>query len=436
MAKTTVIPAGAVKQTVTEERFLTEAESQKNKFSGMDLFDIMEITTPEEWKAEDYKVYINRGTSRGPYVAKIVSPCDRDHLRDKEEIIFDGKVVQRGIGGGTFHFMFKRGSERLVEGNFELEGPERRIGQGSAAPSSGSSELIDVLREFKLQNGGDKAQTLNEAAFLSALKIQEAAIIKNQMGPSELLAMVKELRAAGGGEARSSEMPPWIQQALAVAVPALTTGLVGLITRGLTPQDGLSMLKQMSELQSVVKTIGGSPETPDLTVEILRSLPSLLGQAGSILDRLNQARAMQIVNRPPQLPAGAPSAGSPPAAAAPAAQAAEPRRNVPTSHVPSFVSADLKSAPQPGTPQFQDFLLDRVAFMVRNGDDGKFVHDWLHVADPGTLKWLREQNLTAQELAALLPQVHAKLAELAALPRYQQFIAEFHAVLMAPPEAE
>lgn len=431
MAKTTFVPAGSVKQTVVEERLISEAQSQRNRFSGMDIWEIMECTSADEWKAENYSCYINRGSGRGPYIVKIFEPCDAEHLRDKEEIMFDGQVVQRGIGGGEFHFIFKKGSERLTEGSFGLEGPLRKVGE-TPASAGGRSELVDLVRELRQQSGGDKAESLKEAAFLSALKIQEAAIIKNQMGPGEMLAMVKELRAAGGGEPRSSEMPPWIQQALAVAVPAVTTGLVGLITRSLTPQDGLSMLKQMSELQSVVKTIGGSSETPDLTVEILRSLPSLLGQAGSILDRLNQARAMQLANARALPPAASGGGSAPPTAPS---TTPEPRRNVPTSHVPSVVTADLKNAPQAGSPEFQEWLLDRVAFMVRNGDDGKFVHDWISVADPGTLKWLRDQNLSAQELAALLPQVHAKLAQLAALPRYQQFIAEFHAELMAPEPA-
>lgn len=437
MAKTAILPAGTVRETVTQERFVSDADTHKTQFSGMDFWDVMETSgSAEEWRQQNYSCYVNRGINRSGYLVKFFEWRGLEYLRDKEEIIFDGKVIQKGIGGGDFHYIFKKGSERIAEGNFNIEGPEKKVGQASAGGPDRGSDLVEIVRMLREErDGAGTDSSLMKAAMINALEIQKAAIASNQMGPAQMIELMVKLR----GE-HSSGMPDWAKQMLAAAVPAFTTAIIGLITKSLTPQDGMTVIKQFGEIQSMIKTMGGEPSAPDIAVEILRNGPMLLGQVGNLLGKLNDAQQMKLLSE--RTPAAPPMPARPAAASpAPPPIPAEPRRAVPASAAAMTAQTDLRTAPNPGTPDFQAFLADRVVAMVKNGDDGEFVFNWLHVADPVTLRTLREiaatNNLTAEQLGALISsgEFHPKLAELAALPNFRQFIAEFHAVLMAPAPA-
>jgi hypothetical protein len=437
-----VLPPGTVRETVQQERFISEADTHKNQFSGMDFWDVMEHSgDAATWRRENYSCYINRGVNRGSTLVKFFEWNSLEHLRDKEEIVFDGKVVQRGIGGGDFHFIFKKGSERIAEGNFEIDAPEKKSwGPGANAGGGTQSEIVDIIRELRERNGGGK-ESLNEAAFLSALRIQEAAIIKNQLGPQDILAMARELR----GGAPSSDMPEWAKQLVGALIP-MGIGLLGKI---LEPKDPIAAITQVTQAMSAIRTAngeGGASATPDLLTTAVNNGGQLLNGIAQVIQQLNQmgeARARQLALAGASKTAAAAATAT---GAAPTAESAaippvsDPHRNVPKSHVVASAQAQLRQAPTPGSAEFQTFLAQCIVNMVANGDDGEFVYNWLEVADPNILVQLRQyvqQNqLNAEQMGQAIASgaLHPKLSELKNLPNYKQFVQEFYVVLMAPAE--
>jgi hypothetical protein len=85
-----------------------------------------------------------------------------------------------------------------------------------------------------------------------------------------------------------------------------------------------------------------------------------------------------------------------------------------------------------------EFVLGHVVDMCRNGDDGVFAFNFLDQIDPQSMATLRGMNLSLDQLKLYIAsgEIHPILKEqLAPLPGYGKFIAEFYQALMRPATA-
>src|SRR6185437_11740403 len=138
---------GVVKQTVTQESYIPAADAARGELAGVDLFDFMETTTESQWADQNMIMYLYRNNENGPYLTKFVKPVTREYIRDDAEVVVGGQTVGKGFGGGDYHYFLKRGSERLKQGTFKIEGfPKRYDGTMPITPIGGgggnNSELV------------------------------------------------------------------------------------------------------------------------------------------------------------------------------------------------------------------------------------------------------------------------------------------------------
>lgn len=413
MPKSSVLARpGEVKETVIQERVVPAEETEHAAGYGVDPYDFMALLTEDEWR--DYLLYVYRKSppptngAKRTYIAKLAHAIDDTWLKEN-------------CGGGVYHMFLKKGSARIKEWDSDdIPGPPKDPDQATAAASArvGNSELVQtielILNKMGVNNGGGNYGTqLTFAAVKDAMEIQKSAIVANQLTPMQIIEMTERLRGSKSG----GEWPDWAKQALAALIPVG----VGLIQKMLEPKDAIATIEGLSRAMTAMKGIGGETPQTDIGVEVLRNGPQLLRGISEVLAEARKASELRAL-----APAPAGVSAQPPRPPSPGAA-------IPLSERPVGAAPEPPAGSGNGAPS-SEFVWAQVVKMCKNGDDGKFAFSFLDQIDPASMKWLRDNNFTLDQLKQLIETgaIHPSLMELSALPNYAKFIADFHAAVMSP----
>lgn len=400
----TRLNAGEVKETVIQERIVDEKEAVPG--SGQDAFEYMDALTPAEW--DEHIVYIYR-----------METGKQDSYIDKFAHTFDESYLKENFGGGTYSYILKKGSQRIKQGRVRVEGPAR---DSAAAPTNGASDLVRIVEMLKKDmNSGstEGAIAIQTLAFKNALEIQKASI-PPAMNIKDLTEAMGNLQKLNGGGAQS-EMPEWLKQIVAAAIPAG----VALLTKMLTPQDALAGVETAMKLVQRVQGINGEPGQVDLGTKLLDSGPQWLEAGAKVLAELRATEERRTQNLLLARGAVAPAVHSAPARSAAeayaAANATSPRAEIQSPAVDQTAINEGKPTPE--------FVWNRVITMCKDGESGGFACDWLEQLDPEFIVMIGQATLDQLDAAIRTGQVHPLLVKLAEQPRYPEFLKEFHAQL-------
>lgn len=408
-----VVP-GATKETITHERLIVDGD-EPVPGSGIDAYDYMAGLTEDEWR--DHIVYIYRkfplpaNGAKRTYIAKLVHA-------------FDDEWLKQNFGGGQYHFILKKGSQRIKEGDSsDIPGVPKNPDE--AAISANQSDLVQTVKMLLEKNGGNSASTANEItaiAFKNALEIQRQSM-PPPMSIADLTTALKNLNELNGGAPHAGATPEWLTKFGEALLPVG----VGLIAKLLEPKDALASIKGVAEAFQMMKSISpAEPAEINMGLELVRNGPQLLGGLMNVLSELRKSeelkKAQQAVTQP-ALPPGVPVV--PPDRVVVHHRPANGQPAAP----PASVPVNEKGEPSP------EFVWGKVIEMCQSGDDGKFAFDWLDTIDPQAMGWLRSQNFSLDQLKGFIATgaIHEMLVKgLIPLPGYNKFIAEFHTALMAP----
>lgn len=427
---------GVTKQEVTETRYIPDTDPSKSPFAGMDLFEVMASTTSADWESRNWLLYIYRDRPKVEgFVLKIARPISEDELRYKEPVIIDGVEVCQGIGGGSFHYYLKQGSQRIKEGNFDFLGTPRLYSGGEmfGGSTGGGSDVVRIVDMMlaRLKQEGVSPANLQNTAMINALEIQKAAIISNNSDRISTKDLIELLDRKRGGD----EPPEWLKQVMTAAIPMF----VGLVGKMLEPKDTMQMITTFGQAMNAFKGISGTADKPDMAVELIRNAPGLLGEGSKFLaeiratDQVKQQNLLLEQNR--VMPANPPNATSArPAAPATAARPVPPPAPpaVQSARQPqSGVNAEIKD----GRPS-PEYVWDRVASMCEKGESGGWALEFLEEIDPDFVKQMREAQppITADQIKQAVENglISPVIQRIAKHPNFDKFVRELHAALMEP----
>jgi hypothetical protein len=228
----------------------------------------------------------------------------------------------------------------------------------------------------------------------------------------------------GGSAARpAGDMPDWAKQLVAALIPAGVT----LLTRALTPTDPVQSLTQLQSVIGVARSLGegGAAAKPDLSVELVRNAPGLLGEFNKLLGELRATETLRRANeqnRAAALPAAhnpAPVVNA--AIHVPAAQPAPPTQ--PT--VGGAVHA--RGAPQgEGGHPSAEWVFGKIYELISTGESGGYVLQFIAEMDGNFVAQMHAVSPADIKMFILNNPILAPLKD---YPRLDAFIAELHAEL-------
>jgi hypothetical protein len=398
---------------VIQTRTIPDEESG-SPAKGMETDEYMGRLNEEQWR--DHIVYLYRkfppppdGASR-TYIAKFAHN-------------FDEEWIQKMFGGGTFHYILKKGSQRLKEGDMSVDGPPRQA--GTAAAGAAQSDTIRAM-ELLLEKMKDPERQFNfdlmKQAMLNSLEIQRAAAAPPMSLKDMTDAMVNLKKLSGEGDG----MPAWLSE----LGKTFSAALVPLVTALLQPKDPLTTIKGTVETMAALQSIngGGGSGREDLSSIFIRNAPSLLSEGSKFLAELRAAdevkRQNMILARSNPAPI-VPAVHVMPAAAAPAAPLAAGA--APETAAPVAVD---QSGIQEGRPD-PAWVFSQVVKMCMENQPGGFAHDFLDQIDPAFMNSIRQATLEQLRLAIQNDLIHPVLKQMMAAPRFEEFLKEFHEALKA-----
>lgn len=425
-AKVNDLRTGQVLETVTQQRVVDEEADRSGGDPDVkpsdgrprDIFDYMRELKPEETDNHTLWIYREYPPTEAGYIDCLKPPIDEAYVKAQ-------------FGGGTFNLLLKRGSELVRSKKFKVVG-QPITPNGLTPQSTGASDLVQVVKMLRENGNGtlspEASMALQMKAFENALAIQRASI-PAPMTLEQMTNAMRNLREIdGGGRRENAEQPEWLKQIMQALIPAG----VGLIIKMLEPKDALATLKGLGEAFSTMKSLnGGESAAPDIGTLLVDRGPGLLRGVADVvseLRRVEEQRAARVALTPSPASPGVPPGYRPPGSAIPA-----DRRPAPDpASLPRPTAADMKN----GEPD-PEWVWGHVIKMCENGDDGVFAFNFLDQIDAVSMKSLRDQGITLDQLKKLIESgaIHPVLVRLVALPNYPKFIAEFHAALMAPPES-
>lgn len=415
---------GQIKETVIQERLLNDPDSKNggdNEELAGDVFEVVARIPADQRDEWICYVYRDRPEKQSGYISKMVVP-------------FDEETVKENFGGGEYRLLLKRGSEIKKRTAFTVPGEPKLEVPATVAPAVGSSSLmksdLQAVVELIMKNNPQAANAeLQKAAFMNALDIQKTAATAMQMGPAQMVEMMKNMHAMTVAPPPPSAMPEWLQPFVAAAVPALLT----LFTKVLEPKDMIGQLTEAARAMDAIKNIGGGgrPEKPDYLNAIINNGPALLGKVSDVLGELRKATEIRVQAQNAALPQGPirvaanPSLHTPPAQVEPIMPS--PRAALVTP--PPVPPAPMNPGIHDGAPDPQ-WVLGKVAEMIAKNDDPGFVLDFLDENLPDLVSAMR--MLTMEAIAEHMANV-PQFVPVVSLPHFGEFLKAFYAKLREQP---
>lgn len=427
MPKTIPVVPGSVKETITQERYIDPGEAARSDAAGMDVFEYMEGTDEAYWLTNSMIFYLYRDGANGSYLAKFVKPITREYIRDEADVVSGGVTIGKGFGGGPYHFILKRGKERIKEGRFQLEGiPRKYDGSMPLAPMGGSPELTQVLQLLRftldeIKNGRAGAGASMSSDMALAQKTAMEMVVNTQKVSNDLLAaQIAQLNARGSG----GDVPEWGKQILTALIPVG----VGLIAKILEPKDALSSLDQIAKAVTTLRSISGEVSTgaePDMLTTLVQNGPALFQGAANLLGEARKASEVKMLAERTNA-----AAQPPPPPRGPAA---------PGAAIPMPAAAGFQVRPLVEGEDRAEWAFSEINRMCHEGHSGKLAYDFMLKIDADSVKALRDANLSYDDLLKLIESgsLHPRMADLAKEPNYRDFARQFYMALMAgapPPE--
>jgi hypothetical protein len=399
---------GEVKETVTQERIVPVEEEQHAAGYGMDVFDYMASLSEAEW------------TEHILYLYRKYPPPQSGAKRTNIDILthaIDERWLKEKHGGGVYHYILKKGSQRIKEGDTdEIAGPPK---DASASPSSNNdSDLVRIVEMLKKDAGvgtPQAAMALQMEAFSNALAIQRASV-PAQMTLKDLTEAMRNLQGLNGGG--GSGMPSWLEEVGKLAAPAL----VALLMKVLEPKDPLTTLKGVGETLSVLKGLSGGTEKSSFLTELGRNAPMLLSEGSKFLAEMRASAQLQQQNTAlARLPASQPPPVMP-------AVHAEPARPAPAAIPAAPTQVVDQSAIEAGRPS-PEWVFGQIVKMCQDGQPGGVAFDFLDQIDPEFTKMLLNVTIDQLRTAIETDTITPVLKQMGTSPNFEKFLAEFCAAV-------
>jgi len=374
-------------QTITTE----EQPIQPGESRGLGMPWQEWLNTVDDDELAITRIYIYRKAPDGKNVFKTRLGGDE---QPAERI--DEEWIRQKFGGGVYSLSIRSKSGKShYEREFSIDGPakDEPKGTATAAPVSAADAAIDKLTNL-LEKTIDRLSDLQTRQVAPPAPPETTAAVVKVMADAATEAVKiagQNARAAESGLSKALE-DALVKKLLADPPPPPKSTLEDDLARlkllkdivGPPPGSSSGLVAQLKDLLEIRELLGGN-EATDWKTALVQAAPAVLDKLGQIQDQravasqndLERARIAAQIRRggAPAAPAGAalPTSATPPAPA----RSGIPMAPMATPGAPSEPPPAAAGRFNPESPEFVEFIKERIVAMIEEGADGEALIDFL-----------------------------------------------------------